>query len=171
MTIKLGLSTGLLALSLLLSLPVAGAEELTQEKRDAIRELMETTGATEIGTMFGNAFVQQISASLQRSNPNVPTRAYEILREEVMETIERELGSGEFFDLLYPIYHKHLTLNDIRELIAFYQTPIGRKAISVLPQLTRESMAAGQRWGQQLGPIIQERVMARFEQEGIKLGN
>ena len=40
-----------------------------------------------------------------------------------------------------PIYARHFTVAELRELIAFYKTPIGQKTISVLPQVTAEVMA------------------------------
>jgi len=39
------------------------------------------------------------------------------------------------------VYAHHFTASELRELIAFYRTPIGKKAISVLPQVTTEIMA------------------------------
>ena len=38
-----------------------------------------------------------------------------------------------------------------------------------MPQLVQESMLAGQRWGQSLGPLIENRIKQRFKEEGIKL--
>ncbi len=39
------------------------------------------------------------------------------------------------------IYARHFTASELRELIAFYRTPIGKKALSVLPQISKEVMA------------------------------
>jgi uncharacterized protein len=44
------------------------------------------------------------------------------------------------------IYVKHFTHDEVRALLDFYTTPVGRKVIRVMPMLAQESSAAGQRW-------------------------
>ena len=52
-------------------------------------------------------------------------------------------------------------------MIAFYETPVGRKAIEVTPRLMQEGAQAGQRWAAEMMPGVEERVVARLEAEGI----
>jgi uncharacterized protein len=40
----------------------------------------------------------------------------------------------------------------------FYKTPIGKKTIEILPQLTQDSMVAGQKWGQKIGELAAEKM-------------
>jgi hypothetical protein len=54
-------------------------------------------------------------------------------------------------------------------MIRFYSTDLGKKTIRVMPALMQESMAAGQQWGQALGPQIEERVKARLKKEGVAI--
>jgi hypothetical protein len=61
-----------------------------------------------------------------------------------------------------PIYDKYYTETDIDQLIEFYKSPVGKKMIEVQPQLTQESMLAGQTWGRQ----IAEKVMHRMKEKG-----
>jgi hypothetical protein len=164
---KSKITTFIIAIGLAFSTTVF-AGELTDTKKGAIKELMNVTGSAQMGQLFANAFVMQMSNVLKTTNPDIPPRAFTILKEEVNEIIKEEMVEKDgFYELIYPIYHKHFTLNDIKELIAFYNTPIGKKTVTVMPQLTQESMITGQMWGQTLGPIIQERITKRFEKEGI----
>ena len=159
----------LLVLCIIVVSPAFG-EELTNEKKDEIKNLMEITGATEIGEMFSRTIIQKMTELLKKTNPNTTTKAFTIVEEEVNALIKEEMiVKGSFYEKIYPIYHKYLTLNDIRELIDFYKSPVGEKIITVLPILTQESIIAGQSWGQHLGPLIQERIIKRFEKEGISL--
>jgi hypothetical protein len=54
-------------------------------------------------------------------------------------------------NLLVPIYDKHWTDEDVKGLILFYETPLGQKMITVLPQVMAESQEAGRKWGESLG--------------------
>jgi hypothetical protein len=39
-------------------------------------------------------------------------------------------------------YDRHFDEQDLREMVAFYRTPVGRKAVAVLPQIAQETIQA-----------------------------
>jgi len=55
------------------------------------------------------------------------------------------------------------------QLLTFYQTPLGRKTVEIMPLLSQESMQVGQAWGMGLGPIIGQRVSERLADAGITI--
>lgn len=120
-------------------------------KQDDIRTLMTLTGAGKIGTQL----VDQLMASFKQSYPNVP--------ESFWSAFGKEVNADGLVDKLVPVYDRHLTHEDIRQLIAFYRSPIGKKMIEALPQITQDSMKIGQDWGRQ----VAEQVAARLEKEGL----
>ena len=155
----------------LLLVSTAGlAEELDQAKKDAIDELLVVTGASKMGELFGNAFVKQMTQALKQTNPDVDPRAYEILETETMAVIREEMiNNNALNNISYPIYHKHLSLSDIKALIEFYKSPVGKKVISVMPLITQEAMQGGTQLAQSIGPKLEQRLNERFKQEGIDL--
>jgi hypothetical protein len=145
-------------------------DELTLEKKEAIKELLIVTGATQMGELFWNAFSQQMIQVLKNSKPDIDPKAFDIVNEEVKVLMHEELVVKESLNpFMYPIYHKYLTLEETNGLIRFYKTPLGRKTISVMPKMTQEGMKAGQAWGQSIGVKLQQRVLDRFKKEGIKI--
>ena len=61
--------------------------------------------------------------------------------------------------MLIPIYDKHFSHNDIKELIQFYESPIGKKYLEATPSITQESYRAGEEWGNKIGlDIINELI-------------
>ena len=44
-----------------------------------------------------------------------------------------------------PLYARNYTVAELKELTAFYRTPLGRKMLALSPRLSAESMAIGQR--------------------------
>lgn len=54
------------------------------------------------------------------------------------------------------IYRKHFTDAEIKKLIEFYQTPVGKKAIEVMPQLFQEGSQIGMKIGQEHQAELQE---------------
>ena len=52
-------------------------------------------------------------------------------------------------------------------MIDLNNTELGKKMLKVLPLISEEAMQAGQQFGLGLAPKIQERIMSRFQKEGI----
>lgn len=156
------------ALLLLAATSMPAAAEVPEAKKQAIQQLVVMTGADQIGQMFGLTFIDMISQSLRAARPDIPERAYTIIREEVRAVMQDEFTVKQsFYELVYPIYDRHFSLEELHGMIDFYSTPLGRKTISVLPQLTQESMAAGQAWGQSLAPVIEARIVERLRAEKL----
>ena len=72
------------------------------------------------------------------------------LKKEVFDVEVAELNKQ-----LIPIYKKHFTQEDVKAIIAFYETPAGKKLAEQTPQITVESMQFTQTWGMGLFSKIQ----------------
>ncbi|HEY4839334.1 MAG TPA: TonB family protein [Candidatus Acidoferrales bacterium] len=71
------------------------------------------------------------------SPPEVLERAKK--RQELSrEIMLAKFHDVDFVDLLVPIYDRHYSLDDINALIAFYQTPTGRRTLEVEPLISVE---------------------------------
>lgn len=98
--------------------------------------------------------------SSQRSlNPRIPGVFWDRFGARVHE------GKDDFLLMLAIIYARHFTAAELHELIAFHQTPIGRRLIELQPRISQESMEAGQQWGARIG----QAVAAQLESEGVTL--
>ncbi|NNE38107.1 MAG: DUF2059 domain-containing protein [Gammaproteobacteria bacterium] len=161
----------ILLLSLIFSLPSPIlAQDLTDEKKGLIDELLLLTGAADLGQIFSRIYIAEMTNFLRQAQPDADPRIFTILENEVNSVISDEVGNKQIInELSYPIYHKYLTSEDISELIVFYQSDLGIKTLSVMPDISREATLAGQEWGRSLGPQIQQRIMMRFQEEGIEI--
>ena len=162
------------ALSLLCLVLISGgyinAEgEVAQAKMDAIRELMQITGAEVNSVQFSRLFTQQMLSILRANNPDISEKAVQIVTEEVARLVEEELQNGSLQAQIYPIYARYFTLEDLQGLIEFNKSPVGVKANKVMPRLMQDSVSAAQSWSEKVGPKISERVLNRFRQEGISI--
>ena len=81
------------------------------------------------------------------------------LEDKDWNSIEEYINQESFPNLinqLTPIYHKHLTEEDLKHIIDFYQTDTGKNFAQKAPLIAQESMLIGKKWGMQLGQKIQE---------------
>jgi hypothetical protein len=66
----------------------------------------------------------------------------------------------QLIDMSVVAYDKHFSGDEIKGLIKFYETPLGQKAVSELPQLVSELGEAGRTWGEKLGRECMGQVLA-----------
>lgn len=121
---------------------VTPADEMEKD----IRELLYLTGVPEVGTQVMN----QMLVPMKQALPEVP----EAFWTRFMEKVDPD----DLVDMSVPIYAKYFTHDEIKQLLEFYRTPIGQKVIGTLPAVMQESMAAGQRWGEQLSQQVIEEL-------------
>jgi hypothetical protein len=72
-------------------------------------------------------------------------------------------------NMILPIYDKHFTHQEIRQLITFYESPLGRKISTTLPEIQQESVDAGRAWGEKLGDRMHQQLQERLHEKGYSL--
>jgi len=153
------------AIALMLAIVPAAAQQT--DKRKAIDDLLRLTGANNVMQQTAAVVVRQMAAAAKKRNPRIPDRMMEILGDEILRTFRER--SAEMLAAITDIYDRQFTRAEINDLIAFYQTPTGRKAIRTLPTIIKESMGAARRWAEKVTPIAVKRAKARLRAEGYKL--
>ncbi len=119
-----------------------------KEKEAAIRRLLEVTNVAD-----GVILTMEAALPAQRAvNTAVPDVFWDRFIKRARQT------RGEFIDAVVPIYDRQFTLSEINQLIDFYSTPVGKRFVAALPQITKEAMAEGQAWGQRLGLQVGEEL-------------
>lgn len=134
-----------------MSLPLFGQNSTGSnetQKTDDIRKLLTITGSAKIGTQVLSQMFQSFRASMPQS-------------EKFFQEFEKEINPDELFNLIVPIYAKYLTHDDVKELIRFYESPIGKKFIGIQPQMAQDIMAASQIWAKE----ISEKVIKKLKEQ------
>lgn len=90
--------------------------------------------------------IKQMFSMFRQQQSNVPIEIWNDLEKEMNKTSMNDLIS-----MLIPVYSKHLTIDDLNELIKFYESPVGQKYAEKNPLIVQESMQVGQQWGQKIG--------------------
>jgi len=167
---KSGILLSILLLTLPLSILAADTDQIPAPLRADILQLIDMTGGAHMGQLFGNAIAQQIINNLQASHPNISPKAFTIIKEETGNMLADPSINKQLIEMLVPIYAKYYTDADVRQMIAFYKTPLGQKIIQNNPAIAQASMLNGEQWGKDvLAPELVKRIRARFQKEGISL--
>ena len=135
--------------------------------RSEIEELMQVTGALQIGTQFAGIMTASFLDNLRRTSPDVSPRVFEIAEDVIKEEIAKAFATGSLRTSLVSVYAKYFTRADVQGLLAFYRSDLGRKVIRTLPDVMQESTAAGQEWGKRLAPTVESALERRLRSEGL----
>jgi uncharacterized protein len=158
----------LLALVLVLAAASATSAQDSASFRERVGQLLRLTGAADMGDQVANSIFQSVVASMSQTNPNVPPRVMAIAQEVAAEQFGALFSDEQkLLDLYLPIYARHFSESELEELIRFYQTPIGQKAVRAMPAVVQESMQATQPWVQATIPRFNEELRRRLDAEGL----
>lgn len=138
----------LICLVIALSGFVGRASAQEDEYRVTLEKMMRTSG----GLDAGNTIIKQVSSYLKQSVPGVP----EVFWEKFVAKWDTKIGS-RLVDIYLPIYRKYLSIEDLNQINAFYETPVGKKLAESTPAISSDGMEVGQQLGQEIvGELMQE---------------
>ncbi|WP_100613719.1 DUF2059 domain-containing protein [Confluentibacter citreus] len=117
---------------------VIQAQDTSEFKKETI-EFIKLTGS---GAAFDNA-ITQIGTMVSEANK-------EAYQKEANATLDG------LYDKLADLYMTEFTQAEIKELVAFYHTDLGKKLAEKQLSLTQKGMLMGQSWGMELQGIAQK---------------
>ena len=130
------------------------------QKETRIRELMDVTGAKNLGQQLIEAGMEQFRSSVQDSQPNDP-RAKQFV-DAFVARFQKHFDPDSLAERVIPIYDKYLTTDDLQGLLDYYHSPLGQRMLKALPEVTRESQAAGFALGQKAAQDTMDELKADF---------
>ena len=132
----------LFCLSLLLAASFIVRAQADSFDADIVK-MQKLNGASE-------AMFSQIVMQFKSIKPGVTDEQWAAVKKEVFDVEVIELNKQ-----LIPVYKKHFTQDEVKAIIAFYETPAGKKLAEKTSLITVESMQSAQVWGMGLFGKIQ----------------
>jgi len=75
---------------------------------------------------------------------------------------QKRFDSKSLNEQIIPIYDKYLSTEDLKGLLDYYRSPLGQRMLKALPDVARESQAAGYALGQKAAQDTMEELKADF---------
>ena len=117
-------------------------EAVASKDADLRRLLVVTRYEENFRVVFARLFEQ-----LKVEFPNIS--------ESQWREFEAELKLEELIGIAIRIYDKHFTHEEIKQLLEFYESPLGRKTVRELPDITQEVLREGEEWGKRIATRIE----------------
>jgi len=128
----------LMAVTLVSCLSVAQAE-IPAAKHQEIVKMLRLTGTEKLLSEMKATMIH----GFQTSMPKIPAAFW--------TKFESKMDMGALTEQIIPLYDKYFTLDDLKAINAFYESQAGQKVLATSPQIFQESLAIGQKWGEQMG--------------------
>lgn len=97
----------------------------------------QVTAMVNADTSLDAAKKQEAMAKVEKVLPGAAEAVAKVFRDPAL--------IDEMMAEMVPLYANNYTTAEIKQLTAFYATPLGRKMLALTPRLSSESMAIGQR--------------------------
>lgn len=152
------------ALVCLLGMAHAQAQAPSASALATARELVETKGGAAMFDPVIVSVVEQTKGALLQTNPQLAKDLNDVgtqLRTEFTPRRDELMGQAA------KLYSERFSEQELKDMLAFYKSALGKKMITVEPQVLDETFNYIQQWGQR----VSEEVMNRFRAEMKKKGH
>lgn len=155
---------GLAAMLMLFSAPSARAQQPSANSIAMANEILDIKGSMNLFAPLIPGVVEQSKNTLLQMNPNMfkdLTEVADALRKEYAPRLTALRQD------IVKIYAARFTEQELKDTLAFYKSPVGKKLLSEEPAFVERSMSAAQDWAVKLN----EEALQRFRAEMRKRGH
>jgi hypothetical protein len=149
---------------------LAGAASAQQQPSPAAlasaRELMEIKGVRNLIEPVVVGVVEQTKGRILQTNPGLSKDLDEV---GAQLRTEYQARTAEMTNEIVRIYAGRFTEQELKEAVAFYKTPAGRKIITEEPKILDETYARLQDWANRLQEEVTTRVRVELKKRGHNL--
>ena len=118
-----------------------------------VRRFIEATRVVERELQMLDAVV----AGMKQQSPNIPEKVWE----EVKAEFKRVFNPEEIISVYVRIYSRRFNEREMMQMVAFYESPVGRRLIAEMPEIVMEAFIEGADRGVGMTETIQELLKSK----------
>ena len=145
---------------------VAAAAHAQQPSATAIataKELITVKGATALYEPLVPGVIEQAKGIFLQTNPMLAKPLNEVAAKLKADYAAR---GAEVLNDMAKLYAAHFTEQELKDALAFYKSPLGRKMIAEEPKVLDQSMKNAQAWADKLSQEIIAKMRAEMKKRG-----
>jgi hypothetical protein len=160
------LATAALLAALLCAPAALRAQAPDASRLAAARELMEVAGVAKQFDEVMPVLAQRLGEAFVAVAPDKADEIRGVFKQVAVKFVDRK---GELIDQIAALYAEKLSAEDMTAVVAFYKSPVGVRFIAIQPEMSRQAMTLGQRWGSAIGREIEAEARRELKKRGIEL--
>ena len=136
--------------------------------REAAFQILEITKAEQSMQTGLQSMVEPIVGGMRQSG--MPEAAAQEVKQAINDWFTKEMKWADIKPKIADVYVQQFTEAELKELIAFYQSPTGKKALEKLPMVTRMSSAISSEYVKGKQESLKGKLKTIAEKYGSKKG-
>ncbi|MBA5779359.1 DUF2059 domain-containing protein [Stappia sp. F7233] len=162
---------GGLAVALSAAVLATGAFAQEQKKPEPVSEThlqaaKEAVLAAKVLTPYDNflpLIAEQTRTLFVRSNPSAGAEIDEVVNEVALNMVEKR---PELNQIVYEVWARRFSEEELKEIAAFYNSPVGQKFSDLGGELTALSVGAGKQWSDRISAEMVSIVRDELKKRG-----
>lgn len=160
-----GVRLTVIAATLVLAGP-ALAQQPSASSLKMAGEISKLTGADEVFAPLIPGVIEQARLFFVQQDPTLTNDATAVAN-ELRKELEPRLQ--EVYSKVTQIYASHFTEPELKEILAFYTSPAGKKLLAEQPKVVDESLKFAQEWSASLSDEVIGKMREGLKKKGHKL--
>jgi len=155
-----------IAAALAMSAPAAFAQTPSPAALLTANEIVAVTGSTALFTPLIPGVVEQAKLLFLQQDPSLSKDATEVATKMRSDLAQR---MGELTGQIAKIYAERFTEQELKDLLVFYKSPLGKKLIIEQPNIADASLKFAQAWANKLSDEVVEKMRVELKKKGHAL--
>lgn len=136
-----------------LAISIAANAQENKEYETAMIKMLEVSRTMDVMKQMAPQIVSMLK---QQAGTNVPEEFWKEVEDSMVAMYDQIVKA------MIPVYQKYLTLDDIKEITKFYESPVGKKMADSNTKIAMESMPAAQ----QIAMQNMQELMEKMKEKG-----
>ena len=153
----------LLAAALVACAPAAYAQQPSAAAIATAKDLVAVTGVTNLFDPLIPGVIEQSKLLFLQQDPGLNKDLTEIAANLRTEFAPR---FGELTNEVATLYASRFTEQELKDVLAFYKSPVGQKLISEQPKVLDQGVRFAQDWANKLSDVVTARMREELKKRG-----
>ena len=145
---------------------LASAEEPTPAAVAVAKELIVLKGSTQLWDAVVPGVIEQAKGVFLQTNPALSKELNDVAARLRTEYAPR---ASQLVDQVAQLYAQAFTEQELKDALAFYKSPLGKKMVSEEPKILDESFRRIQQWTNKFSEDVMNRMRAEMKKKGYDL--
>jgi hypothetical protein len=132
----------------------------------AAKELVALKGANSMFDRLIPGVIERAKETFVPTNPQLIAPL-----NQVAEQLRKEYAAKtvDITNEVAKVYAQHFTEAELKEILAFYKSPVGRKMLAEEPKAIEQSLKAAQDWAGKFSDVVMELFRVEMKKKGYDL--
>ena len=142
------------------------AEEPTPQAIALAKELVILKGSTQVWNSVVPGVIEQAKGVFLQTNPMLSKELNDVAAQLRAEYAPR---SSQIIDQIAQLYATSFTLQELKDALAFYKSPLGQKIVKEEPKILDDGIRRVQQWTNRFSEEVINRMRVEMKKKGYDL--